>query len=313
MDINALKTESFQLLVQNFEQWLSIIGYSQNSVYGMPNCIIELLYYLENTGNIRVKDINNQLIKEYYSYLKKRQNKTKGGILKNSSLNKHIHALHKFNEFVRQSGIVNLPLLYIPQESKNERTIDVLDEDEIVDLFKASYFNKKENNQDPINARDRAMLCIFYSCGLRRNEGYHLNVSDLNFKRRILYVRNGKNYSERIVPFNRTNAMYLEEYIQEARPKLCNNDKVNALFVTQRARRMKGQSLLLRLKTLIARTENKDLQEKEVGLHTLRHSIASHLLARGMKLQNISTFLGHRTLEATQIYTHLMDKENGSF
>ncbi len=68
---------------------------------------------------------------------------------------------------------------------------------------------------------------------------------------------------------------------------------------------MQGQSLLRRLKYLQYQTENAELIEKEIGLHTLRHSIATHLLQAGMKLESIARFLGHSSLESTQIYTHL--------
>ena len=68
---------------------------------------------------------------------------------------------------------------------------------------------------------------------------------------------------------------------------------------------MQGQSLFVRLKKLQYQTENTDLIEKEIGLHTLRHSIATHFLQAGMKLESISRFLGHNSLDSTQIYTHL--------
>jgi len=73
---------------------------------------------------------------------------------------------------------------------------------------------------------------------------------------------------------------------------------------------MQGQSLLIRLKNLQYQTGDLNLIEKETGLHTLRHSIATHLLSAGMKLENISRFLGHSSLESTQIYTHLAGLES---
>ena len=74
---------------------------------------------------------------------------------------------------------------------------------------------------------------------------------------------------------------------------------------------MHGQSLLIRLHNLIYQTDNEELKEKEIGLHTLRHSIATHLLQAGMKLESISRFLGHSSLESTQLYTHLVPEANG--
>jgi integrase/recombinase XerD len=85
--------------------------------------------------------------------------------------------------------------------------------------------------------------------------------------------------------------------------------KTEALFLGYYGKRVTGQSLLLRLKYLQHQTEDLDLTEKEIGLHTLRHSIATHLLQAGMKLEYIARFLGHGSLESTQIYTHLAGVE----
>ena len=149
------------------------------------------------------------------------------------------------------------------------------------------------------------MLSIFYGCGLRRNEGVNVDVGDINFDRSILHVRKGKNYKERLVPIGKTSLKYLQEYIYDHRPEIVQGNKSEALFISMKARRMDGQTMLLRLKYLQHQTENEDLIEKEIGLHTLRHSIATHLLQAGMELESIARFLGHSTLESTQIYTHL--------
>ena len=154
------------------------------------------------------------------------------------------------------------------------------------------------------------MLTVFYACGLRRNEGYHLDISDINFDRQVLHVRKGKNYKERFVPFNKTASNYLQEYLYDWRSFLVKDKKQDAFFISQKYHRMGGQSLLLRLKILLQRTEMPQLQEKEIGLHTLRHSIATHLLSAGMQLDNIAKFLGHSSLESTQVYTHLAEEQN---
>ena len=154
-------------------------------------------------------------------------------------------------------------------------------------------------------------MCIrdSYGCGLRRNEGYHLDLSDINLDRKILYVRKGKAYKERIVPFNSTNAKYIEQYIYDARPQLIKNGKQNAFFITKRGRRMQAQSMAIRLKLIQQRSDNNALKQKGVRLHVLRHSIATHLLQNGMDIENISRFLGHSSLESTQVYTHLMEEK----
>ena len=157
--------------------------------------------------------------------------------------------------------------------------------------------------------RDKAMLTAFYSCGMRRNEVYRLDMNDIIFEKSILHVRMGKGYKERIVPITKQSLQYLENYLYDARPYFC-NDKNEAFFVTHSGRRLGGTMMLRRLQQLIQLTGNATLQNKDIHLHTLRHSIATHLLQNGMKLERIKDFLGHSSLESTQIYTHFLETEN---
>lgn len=185
------------------------------------------------------------------------------------------------------------------------------------------------------------MLTILYGCGLRRNEAVHLDISDIHAEKKYIHVKKGKNYKERLVPINSTGITHLQNYLYESRPHFLNNsynntthittdnssniatdnsspsgrlggdgDKEEAFFLSQRGKRIKGQSLLLRVKLLIQRVDNIALQSKTIGLHTLRHSIATHLLQNGMKLEAIAKFLGHSSLESTQIYTHLAEQDS---
>ena len=156
--------------------------------------------------------------------------------------------------------------------------------------------------------RDRAMLAVYYGCGIRKREGTELEVSDVLFERRLLYVRQAKNNHERYVPINLKSLQDLEIYIYNARPLLIDETyQSETLFISERGREMKGQSLICRLKVLKALTGNPELQNRTFGLHALRHSIATHLLQAGMELENIALFLGHKTLDSTQLYTHLIN------
>ncbi|PIQ29837.1 MAG: hypothetical protein COW63_10995, partial [Bacteroidetes bacterium CG18_big_fil_WC_8_21_14_2_50_41_14] len=245
-----------------------------------------------------------------------RSNQRRGGGLSNSYLNKHLQALYKFAEYLRQSGRLELPYLGIEWETSDNKEIIWLTQEEIKELYKATEVYpelidgaKMKDYFEAFAIRDRAILTIFYGCGLRRNEGYSLDLSDINFDRRILHVIKGKAYKERFVPFNKTNSQYLQEYVYDARPSLVKDGKQDAFFISQRGIRMQAQTMALRLKLLQQRTENIELQQKDVRLHVLRHSIATHLLQNGMALEKISRFLGHTSLESTQVYTHLVESE----
>lgn len=304
-----IKSQAFQYVEKSFREWLDVLGYASSTVYGLPNHIREFFYWMEQNGKTQITQIDVPEIKNYYEQLKARGNTRRGGGLRNSYLNKHLQALYKFAEYLRQSGRLILPYLNIEWETDDTREIVWLTQEEIKDLYKATEGYNEGTPLEPFNARDRAMLTIFYGCGLRRNEGYSLDVSDINFDRQILHVRKGKAYKERFVPFNKTNAKYLQDYMYDARPQIVKDKKEEAFFISQRGVRMQSQSMSLRLKLLQQRTDNLTLQQKDVRLHVLRHSIATHLLQNGMKLDKIGRFLGHSSLESTQVYTHLIESD----
>lgn len=158
--------------------------------------------------------------------------------------------------------------------------------------------------------RDRAMLAIFYGCGLRRNEGYHLNITDIHLSSAVVHVRMGKGYKERFVPISKKGMEHITTYLYDARPLLIRDNKEDAFFLNHNGKRLGGQMLLVCLQTLSRRAGNSELQQKEIGLHSLRHSIATHLLANGMSLEKIRDFLGHSSLASTQVYTHLINEDN---
>lgn len=306
-----LNNPSFRYLENSFKEWLDVQGYATSTVYNLPLHVRELLHYLETQGVSQIKELNAKLIENYYQKLKERSNSRRGGGLSNGHLNKHIQALRKFTEYLRKVGRLDIPPVRLGNEETAHKII-YLTEEEIQLLFKATYEKtdkaptKSEAIYEAIQYRDRAMLAVYYGCGLRRTEGAGLDIGDINFDRSILHVRKGKNYQERLVPISKTNLKHLQDYVYDHRPELLKGRKTEALFIAcGTAKRLQGQSLFLRLKNLQYQTGNNDLIEKEIGLHTLRHSIATHLLQAGMKLESISRFLGHGSLESTQIYTHV--------
>jgi integrase/recombinase XerD len=307
----SLSNASYRYLEKSFKEWLDVQGYAQSTVYNLPLHVRELLHYLETQNIHQIKHLKVNHIEAYYQKLQERSNQRRGGGLSNGHLNKHIQAMRRFTEYLRKVGRLQIPEIKLKDEETTPKII-YLTVDEINLLFKTTYREpeKKPNTSqkiiEAIQGRDRAMLAVFYGCGLRRNEGVNLDIGDINFDRSLLHVRKGKNNQERFVPISKANRKYLQDYVYDYRPEILMGSKTSALFTGyQQYRRMQGQSLNLRLKYLQYQSDDINLQEKEIGLHTLRHSIATHLLQAGMKLESISKFLGHSSLESTQIYTHL--------
>jgi len=220
-----------------------------------------------------------------------------------------LQALEKFMIYLRVSSHLDIGYLNINQEKKEDKLIDVVSVNQIKELYKSTDKHPNGQKWETIASRDKAMLSVLYGCGLRRSEGHFLDLSDINWDRMLLHVRKGKNYKERFVPFNKANAKILQEYVYDYRPYFQNSSNLNYLFLSGQGKRLGLVSMGVRLKILIQRTDDIDLQSKDVTLHTLRHSIATHLLCAGMDLQKIQRFLGHSSLESTQIYTHLMAQQ----
>ena len=311
-----IESPHYKYIIQSFREWLDVLGYAETTVYSMPHYIREFLHYLEQNGKTQINQIENKYIKEHYRELKQRGNTRQGGGLSNSYLNKHIQALQKFSDYLRQRGRLQIPKLYIQTEEDDHQIKYVLTQEEIQQIYKATDLYPTDTERiapwmhEALALRDKAMLTVLYGCGLRRNEAVYLDISDIIADKNYIYVKKGKNYKERIVPINTTGLTHLQNYLYESRPRFLRTEKEEAFFISQRGKRINGQSMLLRVKLLVLRTDNTELQQKEIGLHTLRHSIATHLLQNGMKLEAIAKFLGHSSLESTQLYTHLVEKEN---
>lgn len=301
-----LNNHSYKVLLQDFKQWLDILGYAKTTVYNLPNHLKEFFYYLESKNINELNLIQTQTVTGYYKYLQERPNQRRNGGLSNGYLNKHQQTLFKFREYLKEHNHKGINI-HLKHEQKNHRdSLSVCTLQEIKQLFQATEFSHEE---EKLQQRDKAMLVCFYSCGLRRNEVVHLNINDILFDKERLFVRQGKNYKERFVPINKHSSKILEEYIYDYRIEFKNHKESEALFLNYRGTRLQGMSFANRLKAIIKATNNKDLQSRNFGrnitLHSLRHSIATHLLEQGADIEHISKFLGHNSLESTQIYTHI--------
>lgn len=310
-----LHTPSYEYLENGFREWLDILGYAPTGVYNMPNQLREFLYFLEQNGVVHITALEQKHIKNYHRYLSSRPNYRRGGGLSERYILMHIRGIEKFLEYLHHRGIEHLPVSGVRLTAPQRKEITVLSVAEIQELFAAAekdYHYPQATPlyavQEALQSRDKAMLAVYYGCGLRRSEGEQLQVEDVQLDRGLLHVRKGKGYKERFVPFNKINARFLEAYIYDHRPALLRGKSSTAVFVAVTGRPMSGKALYYRLKFLQLLSEDMNLQQKEIGLHTLRHSIATHLLQGGMSLEKIARFLGHSTMDSTQIYTHLIEQ-----
>ena len=296
-----LQNDSYRTLLSDFEEWLDILGYNQKTVYYTPIFIREFFHWLEKYDIQRLEYITIDTVKAYYQYLGERSNQRTSGALSKAYLNKHQNALRKFREYLQKHGTRSFKV-HLRFEKRDSAIKDILTLAEVKQLFEVTSYSSKNRHT---RLRDKAILVILYSCGLRRSEAVSLNVGDILFDAGRVFVQQGKNYKERYVPINKYSLRLLEDYIFEGRPVYNNNQGEEALLVNKYGNRLHGQDLERRLRHLLTLVDDEILREKHITPHCLRHSIATHLLQQGMKIEDIQQFLGHNSLKSTQIYTHI--------
>lgn len=295
-----LQTPHFIDYLKHFSRWLRIIGMNHISVYSFPAHIRELLHFCENIGIYDIELLTPTILRQYFHYLSTRSHQFSGGSLSKASLNKHLQAIKKFSSFLWKTQRLRLTVTIKPQVITDAKKTIILSPNEIACLYDAC------EHDSLLEFRDKIMLDLYYGCGLRRSEGIKVLITDVDLTNRSIYVRHGKNYTQRYIPLTQSICARLSHYIFKIRPQLLKSDSIPHLLITKFGFPLGPHAAYDRLKTLQFKSDCESIKIKEFGLHTLRHSIATHLLHKGLPLKQIAQFLGHKSLESTQIYTKLI-------
>ena len=153
---------------------------------------------------------------------------------------------------------------------------------------------------EDVGIRDKAMLELMYTTGLRVSELVGLNIDDIDINIGVIQVM-GKGSKERIVPIGEYAQEYLQKYFNEARLSLSKNFKEKAVFISKHAKRITRQSFWHRIKNYAFIADI----STDISPHTLRHAFATHLLNHGADLRSVQLLLGHSNVSTTTIYTHI--------
>ncbi len=286
--ITPLSTQHEQLLHQ-FKNWLVSLGYAKTTCYHLPRMIHEFLAFIKGP-------VTHQKAQHFMAFFKQRPNKNTGGGLSTAHINKQIGAVNTFFRFLQlheqYKPISPLPLL--KENIKTSKTI--LNEKQIKQLYQASTYAHMPR-------RDQLILDLCYGCGLRRSEAISLLTTDVLHQRRLLRISQPKNRKERLVPITEKALDNLQDYlIEERKVKMLRFNKQHpVLLISTRANPLCGESLAYRIKIM----SEYCVDMPHITPHMLRHAIASHLLAKKMDIHLIAQLLGHQSLDATQIYTHI--------
>ena len=264
----------YQAEQEQLTKVLRLKGYSQKTIKSYRNHLGQYLNYCEET---KKDPYTTESIHDYLYYSLDSKN------LSHTFANQAVNAIkHHMNI----NGIV-MDLESIQRPKKDKSLPKVLSGAEIIKIIMA-----------PENLKHRTMLNLTYSAGLRVSEVCTLKVEDISFERRMVRISHGKGAKDRMSLLSDNMAAMLKEYINKYSPETwLFEGQYSGTPITDRT----VQSVF---KTAMAKADI----HKKLGIHSLRHSFATHLLESGTDIRYIQELLGHRSSKTTEIYTHVSDK-----
>lgn len=274
-------------------------GRSQRTI---ENYQLYLERFIEFTGDIEVVKITSEVVRKYRLWLNRYRNEVTGGELSIITQSYHLIALRGFLTYLSRRDIDSLSAdkIILPKTARKQVTF--LHYDEVVNMI------DQIPTDSEVGLRDRAIIELLFSSGLRVSELVNLNRDHINLKRREFMVR-GKGQKDRPVFVSPSAADHVQNYLN------ARDDSLPALFLSY-SRRNSEPDVSGDYRRLGARSIQRMISKyaklagitKHVSPHTMRHSFATDLLMNGADLRSVQSMLGHSNISTTQVYTHVTDQ-----
>lgn len=277
-------------ITREYYNYLIIKGYVEETARKRYLDIKEFLEFADKDFS----KITEQDVLKYYEFLQQRTNKVTGtGTLHIKTIYDIILGISGFYEMLYELGKlpellqINIPY---PKNYENDFVREIVTQEEIKNLYEIA------------ELKEKVILNLAYGCGLRVAELVAVNKEDLYLKENLLIVPKGKNSKRRIIPITEKVKKEIEFFLST---EVENRKDKNAVLLNNKGFRMQEWTYNSTLKKLLNKLQLSEERIKKISIHSLRHSIATHLLENGMELEKVRDFLGHSQLETTEIYTHI--------
>jgi integrase/recombinase XerD len=265
---------------------------SEQSVSSYSSDISKFLKYINEQN---VNDLNNastKLISEYFELMRDLG-------ISSSSTSRYLSAVKGFFKYLSSQEYIEKDPVEILSTRITERKLP-----SVLSFLEIEVLLQAPNLKEKFGIRDKAILELFYSCGLRVSELINLKISDLYFSDGVIRVL-GKGSKQRIIPIGSSAVKWIAEYMKTLRPLLEKKMKSeNIIFLNNRGTKLSRMGVW----KIVDKYVKEAKIEKEFHPHTFRHSFATHLLEGGADLRAVQEMLGHADISTTQIYTHI-DRE----
>ena len=281
-------------MLKNKSTFVSFINYlekekkfSVHTIKAYRNDIEKFLLFL-SAKNLKIKNISKIDIRDFLA------SQYEKGFSKKTVARRLASIKSFFRYLINIDYLSNNPALFLESPKIPKKLPNFIDEKIIDDLMNQPDQNTKKG------LRDKAIMELFYSTGMRLSELINLNINSLDAKNHLIKVF-GKGSKERLIPFGKRAKFSIENYLKIRGLSL--NSRLNEipLFVNKNEKRVSERTVQRRIGNYIKMIA----EGKSLGPHILRHSFATHLVDRGADIRAVGDLLGHASLSSTQIYTHV--------
>jgi len=294
-----IKISEMQRWIEKYLEWMAVTNHSSTTIEVRTKYMKYFRKWCAERSIDKLQEVSRDIIERFqrslYTYKKKN-----GKPLAAASQYSRLSALRMFFKYlVHQRAIEFSPAseLTLPRLGK-PLPKNVMSHEEVQTVMIQCNLN------DSCGLRDRAIMELFYSNGIRRAELAALTIYDVDFDRGSLMIRDGKGDKDRVIPVGKSSLKWLDKYLTESRPKLQKKVDEITLFLSRNGERLSD----LYLSKHIGKYIREAAINKSGSCHLFRHSIATLMLDNGADLRYIQEMLGHESIRSTQIYTRVSIK-----
>jgi integrase/recombinase XerD len=233
--MSVLSNQFYQQLLQGFTEWVTRLGYADHSIKGRNRYARTFLQWLQGNHITKLEDIKSEHLYSYKTYLEQKALGTR-------TIGQYLSGIKLFDEYLQRYEYPSIIKAKISIEEPPDTIKTIVTKEEIKKLYEAT-------DASPWGYRDRAVLAIYYGCGLRCNEGLELQIEDVDLKNNILFVRKGKNNRQRHVPMSEGVKQDMKEYLEHGR-KWFLEQSSSYVLINSKGKQTEGKSLNIRLQRL---------------------------------------------------------------
>lgn len=276
----------------DYKVYMATSGYSDRTIDTYMMSLKGFFLYIREKSIEKLSEVTPEAITRYHVFLASNIPGKKKISLKTQNM-KMIAVIMFFRFLVREKHYLYDPTSHVRvKDPPRRRAREVLTEKEMVRLLNAP------NPETILGLRDKALLELYYSCGIRNTESRLLMVKDVDIPNRLVRIRHPKGGGDETIPIGKVASVYLEEYIKNARPKLVKNDLEETLFLSNR-----GKVLDAGMPAAIVQKYAKIAKiKRRTDAHSIRHTCGTHLYDNGADIRCIQELLRHKSIDTTQIY-----------